>query len=176
MDIDKEAQDDEQSVAVTSAFTAPQTQLTVTVAPAMHSTSNQVPSPVGTPSKATLARPEPVKMPSPVTSPLPVRRISCGDQFVSRQQQFNSNRASYPRATGRQYYIRDRQEDLMANLLSLRDLLLNQNVQVWWSVASTRPSGPWHFALISFFFLCEKIVVLSLVLYLLSKWGKLLVF
>lgn len=135
MDIAKEPEKDEHLVltrnfrAASPVSTALQ-QLTVTAAPTMNCTSNQLaPSHAAdTPSKTTTTTP--VKVPTPSSSPLPMRRISCADQFASRQQQFNSNRASYPRATGRQYFIRDRQEDLMANLLSLRDLLLNQNVPV----------------------------------------------
>lgn len=108
-------------------------QLTRTSAPSLHCTSNQQPQPtVDAPSKTppSLTRSEPIKVVTPASSPLAVRRTSCADQFASRQKQFNSNRASYPRASGQQHLIRDRQEDLMANLLNLRDLLLNQNVPV----------------------------------------------
>lgn len=66
-------------------------------------------------------------------SPLPIRRSSCGDQFANRQQQqYRNHTVSYPRDTGRRYYVRERKdsEDLLANLLNLRDLLLNQNVHV----------------------------------------------
>lgn len=105
-------------------------------APAFQYVSNQQTSSVEAPSKtqpsSVLTRSEPpVKVATPTSSPIPMRRTSCADQFVNRQQQFHSNRlSSYPRTSGRQYYIRDRQDDLMANLRSLRDLMLNQNVQV----------------------------------------------
>ncbi|XP_058455282.1 uncharacterized protein LOC131432787 [Malaya genurostris] len=58
-------------------------------------------------------------------------RSSCGDEFTrSLQMPQIHRRASTPRDTGRQYFIRARteSEDLLTNLLNLRELLLNQNV------------------------------------------------
>lgn len=82
-------------------------------------------------------RSESLKIPSPPksSSPVPVRRSSCADEFASRQnqqQQYRNHTVSYPRDTGRRYYVRERKdsEDLLANLMNLRDLLLNQNVHV----------------------------------------------
>lgn len=89
---------------------------------------------------STVTRSESLMIPnsksSSIASPLsssPIRRSSCGDQFANRQQQqYRSHTVSYPRDTGRRYYVRERKdsEDLLANLLNLRDLLLNQNVHV----------------------------------------------
>lgn len=98
--------------------------------PAFHYVSNQQTTSVEAPfkmqSSSVLTRSEPaVKVATPTSSPIPMRRTSCADQFVNRQQQFHSNRlSSYPRTSSRQYYIRDHQEDLMANLRSLRDLMM----------------------------------------------------
>lgn len=63
---------------------------------------------------------------------------SCGDQFIARSQQqqqqpqYQQQRSNYPRDTGRRYYVRERKagEDLLVNLLNLRDILLSQNVHV----------------------------------------------
>lgn len=60
-----------------------------------------------------------------------VRRssTSCGDEFAARSLQ---QQRGYQRDTGRRYYIRERHdnEDLLSNLLNLRDLLLSQSNNV----------------------------------------------
>ncbi|XP_055544572.1 protein phosphatase 1 regulatory subunit 3C-B [Wyeomyia smithii] len=54
---------------------------------------------------------------------------SCGDEFT-RSLQKPVRSCSTPRDTGRQYFIRERSDgdDLLSNLLSLREMLLGQNV------------------------------------------------
>lgn len=81
-----------------------------------------------------VTRSESLKITSPKSSsPVPIRRSSCANEFANRQQQqYRNHTVSYPRDTGRRYYVRERKdsEDLLANLMNLRDLLLNQNVHV----------------------------------------------
>lgn len=61
---------------------------------------------------------------------------SCGEEFANRSQQLQKQQtirnSSYPRDTGRRHFIRERaeSEDLLVNLLNLRELLLSQNVHV----------------------------------------------
>ncbi|XP_058825072.1 uncharacterized protein LOC131685389 isoform X2 [Topomyia yanbarensis] len=59
-----------------------------------------------------------------------LHRSSCGDEFTRSLQMPHLRRTNTPRDTGRQYFIRARTEndDLLSNLLSLREMLLNQNV------------------------------------------------
>lgn len=113
-----------------------QQQLAPVTAPSLQSFANSNQS---EPSTTTVTRSESLKIPSTkscsssiIPSSSPIRRSSCGDQFANRQQQYRTHTVSYPRDTGRRYYVRERKdsEDLLANLLNLRDLLLNQNVHV----------------------------------------------
>lgn len=118
------------------ASTPDQQQLAPVTAPSLQCSANSCLQSAAFSSSTTVTRSESPKIPSakpsPVSSPTPIRRSSCGDQFASRQQQYRTHTVSYPRDTGRRYYVRERKdsEDLMANLLNLRDLLLNQNVHV----------------------------------------------
>lgn len=137
-------QEDYDSETSDSRASTPDQQLAPATGPSIQSSANSqhpVPSRQSADvSSTTVTRSESLKIPSTKSSPIasslsssPIRRSSCGDQFANRQQQqYRSHTVSYPRDNGRRYYVRERKdsEDLLANLLNLRDLLLNQNVQV----------------------------------------------
>lgn len=136
-------QDDDGSETCDSRASTPDQELAPVATPTLQSSANRQQTTEGLKQSAnvfstTVTRSESLKIPcakpsaaAAVLSSSPIRRTSCADQFVSRQQQqYRNHTVSYPRDTGRRYYIRERKdsEDLLVNLLNLRDLLLNQNV------------------------------------------------